>query len=185
MNEKMMTLCTDWTTTNVDGWWMMEKLNGCRAFWDGTKFWTRDGNVIKAPAWFTKGLPHHPLDGEIWAGQEGFECARVAVQFGGNWFKKKSGSTDITFTIFDAPTFNGNWQERMVGISSHIEALRRLHETSCFNVIPFTKVAAGNWIDYALKIRTSGGEGLIFRNPNSGGYEIGRTKNLQRFKFCR
>lgn len=60
----------DWTD-DIDpaGWIVSEKLNGCRAFWDGSQLWSRGGNVIPAPAWFTAGLPTSPLDGEVWAGR--------------------------------------------------------------------------------------------------------------------
>jgi len=34
--------------------------------WAGTKFFTRQGHQIAAPAWFTADLPAQPLDGELW-----------------------------------------------------------------------------------------------------------------------
>jgi DNA ligase-1 len=34
--------------------------------WDGKQLNTRQGNVIHAPAWFTKDLPKTLLDGEFW-----------------------------------------------------------------------------------------------------------------------
>jgi DNA ligase-1 len=48
------------------GWWLSEKLDGVRAWWTGTEFRSRQGNVYHAPSWFTLGLPHVPLDGELW-----------------------------------------------------------------------------------------------------------------------
>ena len=65
MNESQMTLGTDYTPdVNPVGWLVSEKLNGCRAYWDGSQFWTRGGNVIAAPDWFIDGLPAVHLDGE-------------------------------------------------------------------------------------------------------------------------
>jgi DNA ligase-1 len=52
--------------TDLTGWWMSEKLDGVRAWWDGQKFLSRQGNVYYAPDWFTAGLPNVPLDGELW-----------------------------------------------------------------------------------------------------------------------
>ncbi len=46
-------------------WWMSEKLDGVRAWWDGRQFLSRQGNVYHAPEWFTAGLPNVPLDGEL------------------------------------------------------------------------------------------------------------------------
>lgn len=68
MNEKQFTLATDYhPAIDPAGWLASEKMDGCRAYWDGRQFWTRGGNVIMAPAWFTRGLPASHLDGEIWA----------------------------------------------------------------------------------------------------------------------
>ena len=78
---------------SVIGWYMSEKLDGIRAFWDGgisrgiitfevpwantlkdsrlkripvaTGLWTRRGKVIHAPKWFLDQLPPFPLDGEL------------------------------------------------------------------------------------------------------------------------
>src|SRR3954470_6697744 len=47
------------------GWWMSEKLDGLRAYWDGKRLISRLGNEFHAPDWFIKGLPSHPLDGEL------------------------------------------------------------------------------------------------------------------------
>jgi len=35
------------------GWWMSEKLDGVRAYWDGEAFVSRLGNRFVAPDWFT------------------------------------------------------------------------------------------------------------------------------------
>ena len=48
------------------GWWMSEKLDGVRAYWSGTSFYSRQGNVFQAPEWFTADLGSTPLDGELW-----------------------------------------------------------------------------------------------------------------------
>lgn len=33
-------------------WWISEKLDGVRAYWDGADFYSREGNPFPAPAWF-------------------------------------------------------------------------------------------------------------------------------------
>src|SRR5213080_903258 len=47
------------------GWWMSEKLDGVRAYWDGRQFLSRQGNLYHAPDWFVEGLPGVPLDGAL------------------------------------------------------------------------------------------------------------------------
>lgn len=50
---------------DVTGWWMSEKLDGVRAYWDGERFLSRLANHFHAPDWFIEHLPSHPLDGEL------------------------------------------------------------------------------------------------------------------------
>ncbi len=59
--------------TDLTDWWMSEKLDGVRAWWDGQKFLSRQGNIYHAPAWFTAGLPNLPLDGELWLDRKAFQ----------------------------------------------------------------------------------------------------------------
>ena len=47
----------------LDDYWVSEKLDGVRAYWDGERFWSRGGNEYRAPDWFTEGFPDVPMDG--------------------------------------------------------------------------------------------------------------------------
>src|SRR5690606_15002235 len=57
---------------NLEDYWVSEKLDGVRAYWDGEQLWSRGGHVYAAPDWFTAQFPRHPLDGELWSGRERF-----------------------------------------------------------------------------------------------------------------
>src|SRR3954452_18767992 len=57
---------------DLSGWWMSEKLDGVRAYWDGKQFLSRLGNRYHAPDWFVDGLPEVPLDGELWIDRKKF-----------------------------------------------------------------------------------------------------------------
>lgn len=50
------------------GWWLSEKYDGIRAYWDGNgKLYFRTGKEIHAPRTFLRLLPVGlPLDGELW-----------------------------------------------------------------------------------------------------------------------
>ena len=65
--------------TDLADWWVSEKYDGVRGFWDGSALRTRGGERIAAPPWFTAGWPATPLDGELWAGRGGFEQAQSTV----------------------------------------------------------------------------------------------------------
>jgi len=192
IDETKMTLAVDLTSQWPGGWLASEKLNGCRAYWTGTEFFTRGGNIIHAPKWFTKGLPKMHLDGEIHAGRDGkfgmksFEVARVAVQHGGQWFNEVSPltATPLCFSVFDAPEIPGTWRERMT------EASRAVRKCTCADAVKFFRVNDTQWTgdanDYAelmLRFFRLGSEGLMFRNPDAIGYTAGRTANLLRDKF--
>ena len=60
---------TEWDNSSMDptGWYMSEKYDGMRLYWDGLKLITRNGKVVKAPEFITKTLPNtEHLDGELW-----------------------------------------------------------------------------------------------------------------------
>ena len=59
---------TEWDNSSMDptGWWMSEKYDGMRLYWNGSNFYSRQGNKIKAPASITNQMPTSSLDGELW-----------------------------------------------------------------------------------------------------------------------
>lgn len=57
-------------------YWVSEKYDGVRGYWDGYTLRTRGGETVAAPAWFTAGWPATPMDGELWAGRGRFAHAR-------------------------------------------------------------------------------------------------------------
>ena len=59
---------TEWDIDNMEpkGWYITEKYDGMRLFWNGTQFITRQGRKIRAPESITKQLPNVSLDGELW-----------------------------------------------------------------------------------------------------------------------
>ena len=58
---------------DISNWYMSEKLDGIRAYWDGKELFTKNRNKIFAPSWFTKDFPPFPLDGELWTKRGDFE----------------------------------------------------------------------------------------------------------------
>src|ERR1043165_5674308 len=85
---------------NPTGWWMSEKYDGLRGYWDGRNLWTRQGNLIHAPDYFRAELPRDiALDGELWIGHGKFEETVSIV---------RSETPDVRwkrvhFMVFDAP----------------------------------------------------------------------------------
>ncbi len=49
-NAPQLLLANSWENdVDLTGWWMSEKLDGVRAWWDGKQFLSRQGNVFHAP----------------------------------------------------------------------------------------------------------------------------------------
>src|SRR6478609_1670460 len=91
------------------GWWMSEKLDGVRAYWDGARLLSRLGNVLHAPDYFLDGLPKHPLDGELFLNRKSFQKTVAIVRRQ----DKSDHWRQIKFLIFDAPAHGGAFEERV------------------------------------------------------------------------
>ena len=188
--EKDMTLAVDFTgQSSLIGWFASEKLNGVRAYWDGSSFWSRAGKRIEAPDWLTKDLPKIHLDGEIHAGRgtgtcnnnTGYICAMTAVVQGGKWWNKiGNDGMAIRFTAFDAP------KETAWGESGRqpVKWIDRIARIDVGIRIGWTQIANSRHLaEYMIDLHAKGAEGAMFRNPDEIGYHAGRTGALLRWKF--
>jgi len=153
---------------NVSSWYMSEKLDGVRAFWDGEKLISRSGKVFAAPSFFTKEFPKHKLDGELWTKRGDFSNISSIV----NKKKPHSGWTNLTYNIFEVPDTKGNLLERLKSVktSKYIKTVKQI------------KVIDKKHLDDFLKsIEKKGGEGVVVRD-GSLKYYIGRNNNALKVK---
>ncbi|HET9621123.1 MAG TPA: DNA ligase [Kofleriaceae bacterium] len=156
------------------GWWMSEKLDGVRAYWDGETFVSRLGNSFLAPAWFTADLPADTLDGELWVARKKFARAISIVRSadaGADW-------REVCFVVFDAPNARGGFEER----SAHAQ-----------RVLTRAGAPHARWLDHVpctgvdhlraelARVEALGGEGLMLRQPGSP-YVVGRSTSLLKVK---
>ncbi|BEP42722.1 DNA ligase [Variovorax sp. V15] len=142
-------------------YWVSEKYDGVRAFWDGRQLWTRGGERIVAPAWFTTPLPKQPLDGELWAGRGRFAHA---VSTARNQTPNDIAWHEMRYMVFDLPAQPGDFTTRLA-------ALRRLLPiTDAPWVVPVpqeratTHEALQALLDKTVKM---GGEGLMLHRGAS------------------
>lgn len=91
-------------------YWISEKFDGLRAYWDGQRLRTRGGETIHPPAWFTAGWPEQAMDGELWAGRGRFEQALSAVR---QQTPDDSAWRALRFMVFDVPAHPGRFDERI------------------------------------------------------------------------
>jgi len=102
MDETRMALAVNHDNEDVCGWFVSEKLFGCRAYWDGKEMWTRKGKIVQIPkSWKLKLPTDIHLDGEIYAGRENFDAAYAATELG-------RFTPEVRFITFDCPSVIGN-----------------------------------------------------------------------------
>src|SRR5512142_2088221 len=97
----------------LEGYWVSEKYDGVRGYWDGRQLWTRGGTRVAAPAWFTAPLPAVPLDGELWAGRGRFELATSTVR---SQMPNDAAWREIRFMVFDLPAQPGDFDARLAAL---------------------------------------------------------------------
>src|SRR6478609_7967580 len=81
-------------------YWVSEKYDGVRGYWDGKQLLTRSGQPIAAPAWFTAGWPPTAMEGELWAGRGQFQKAVGTVR---QQVPDHNAWRSIRFMVFDLP----------------------------------------------------------------------------------
>jgi DNA ligase 1 len=172
-------LAHSWTSdVDLTGWWMSEKLDGVRAYWDGNQFISRQGNVYHAPDWFIEDLPRDVhLDGELWLSRKGFQRAVSIVRRQ----DKSDHWKEITYLVFDAPRVDDVFEARMAYVAQLLDesqpryARPHVHERCS---------GADHLRDELARVEELGGEGLMMRKPSSR-YEIGRSFSLLKVKSMR
>jgi DNA ligase-1 len=153
------------------GWWISEKLDGVRAYWDGGKFLSRLGNVFHAPDWFIDKLANHPLDGELFLDRKSFQKTVGIVRRQ----DKSDHWKQIKFLVFDAPAHDGPFEQR-------IELLQTLPQHGYAIVHPHTLCEGLAHLKEELaRVEALGGEGLMLRQPKSL-YVAGRSSTLLKVK---
>lgn len=157
---------------NLTGYWVSEKYDGVRGYWDGSKLWTRGGQPIYAPGWFTEGWPSLPLDGELWAGRGAFADTVSAVR---QKTPTDSAWRQLRFMVFDLPAQGGPFDERL-------RALQTLTLAPLVKVVTQARATDHAALQALLKKTViEGGEGLMLHR-GSALYSSLRSDDLLKFK---
>ncbi|GAC1356374.1 MAG: DNA ligase [Variovorax sp.] len=142
-------------------YWVSEKYDGVRGYWDGKQLWTRGGEPVAAPAWFIAPLPRQPLDGELWAGRGRFAHAVSTVR---SHTPNDTAWREMRFMVFDMPARGGDFTSRLA-------VLRKLLPiTDAPWVVPVPQERATTHAELqALLDKTvkMGGEGLVLHRGGS------------------
>jgi len=154
--------------SNVTGWYMSEKLDGVRAYWDGKNLISRGGKIFQVPSFFIKNFPTFDLDGELWTKRDDFSSIISIVK----QKKPHNGWKNITYNIFEVPNADGNLTTR----------LSLVKETKYLKLIKQIKVKNKQHLKTFLKeIEKKGGEGIVVRDASLS-YYTGRNNNALKIK---
>ena len=156
-------------------YWVSEKYDGVRGYWDGRALWTRGGVRVAAPAWFTAGWPAVAMDGELWAGHGQFARAVSTVR---QQTTDDSAWRWLRFMVFDLPTQGGSFSERIPALHGVVNQI----DQPWVQAVTQFKVA-GHQALQALLAKTvkNGGEGLMLHRGASL-YQGRRSDDLLKFK---
>lgn len=163
------------TDIEVEQYWVSEKLDGVRAYWDGKQLITRGGNVIAAPAWFVADFPTQALDGELWLARNKFAETLSIVSkhqpIDSEW-------QNIRYYVFELPDAVGTFTARVRAMQTLVAQQNSpyLKKVSQFRLANqealFTKLQA---------LEQQGAEGLMLHHQDSL-YHTGRSQALLKLK---
>jgi DNA ligase-1 len=159
----------------VQDYWVSEKYDGVRGYWDGRRLISRGGQVITAPPWFTAGWPATPLDGELWAGHGAFAHAQSTTrqaQAGDAAWKR------MRFMVFDLPAAPGSFDQRLPRLRAVVAAIGQ----DWVQAVPQWRVTSEAELQRQLaKVVAAGGEGLVLHKADAP-YRAGRSGDLLKLK---
>ena len=150
---------------------MSEKMDGIRAYWDGSNLLSRHGKKISTPIWFVEELPSVPLDGEMWMGRGKFEKLLSVLK------TKDSNWDEVGYYLFDLPESSDPYEERM----NQLDELKQILPTHV-HIVAIRKCQGREHLEeYLESIIEKGGEGIMARQPLSL-YVKGLTSTLIKVK---
>ena len=156
-------------------YWVSEKFDGVRAYWNGQQLLSRSGHAINAPAWFTQGWPAETADGELWAGRRGFQQAVSTVR---QQTPDDAAWRQIRFMVFDLPNHPGTFTQRIAAY--RLWVVQR--QQPWVQAVEQTRAS-----DHAslqrqlLAMDRAGGEGLMLHRGDAL-YRAERSDNLLKLK---
>ena len=164
---------------DISQYLISEKYDGVRAMWDGKQLYTRQGNIINAPNWFTKDLPKTPLDGELWIARGQFDALSGAVRkempIDAEW-------QQITYNIFELPNAPGPFEARAKLILAIVNNAHANNQALHLKAVNQFRLKDEAGLQAKLKqVVKNGGEGLMLHLA-SAEYIRGRSTVLIKLK---
>ncbi len=162
-------------TIDVNQYWVSEKLDGVRAYWNGKQLLSRRGNPFAAPDWFTRGFPEQALDGELWTGRGQFQYLMGIVT---DRTGDGTGWKQVNYYVFDLPSHAGSYSQRLAAL----QKLQSQTKQPFFKVVEQFRVQTIQELMQKLdRVTSAGGEGLMLQRADTR-HVAGRSNNLLKLK---
>ena len=160
---------------DLGAYWVSEKFDGVRAYWNGQQLLSRGGHPIHAPAWFTEGWPTESADGELWAGRRGFQQAVSTVR---QQTPDDEAWRKIRFMVFDLPGHSGNFTQRIAAYRLWVAQ----RQQPWVQAVEQTRAPDHATLQrQLLAMDRAGGEGLMLHRGDTL-YRAERSDNLLKLK---
>ncbi len=158
---------------SLSDYWVSEKLDGVRAYWDGKQLLSRQGHRFHAPEWFLADFPEQSLDGELWMGRGRFSETSGAVRklepVDAEW-------RQIRLMVFDLPASRAPFSERVVQMKALVSG------SPYIAMIDQRRASSHDALMEQLdQVVANGGEGLMLHEGNSL-YRAGRSDDVLKVK---
>jgi len=159
----------------LEAYWLSEKYDGLRGYWDGQRLLTRGGQTVHAPQWFTAGWPTVPIDGELWAGRGRFEQALSTLR---QQTPNDEAWRAIRFMVFDLPGHSGPFTQRIQAYQRLVDELAQ----PWVQAVPQEKIISHADLMTRLdRMVKDGGEGLMLHRGDAR-YRAVRSDDLLKVK---
>ena len=163
----------------LQDYWVSEKYDGVRGYWNGQQLISRGGQPIAAPAWFTAGWPPTPMDGELWAGRGQFSHAQSTTAQGPvQGTANDAAWRQMRFMVFDLPAAPGSFDQRLPVLQSTVAAIGQSWVQAVEQRKLKNEAELQQWLNQVVK---AGGEGLML-HKGSAPYRSGRSDDLLKLK---
>jgi len=160
---------------DISQYWVSEKLDGVRAYWNGRQLVSRQGNIYAAPAWFIQSFPKQALDGELWLARGEFQRLVSIV-------RKKQAVDDewksVRYFVFDLPHLKQTFNLRLKALQDLVEQSDSVYLQIVKQYRLNNKTALMQSLNQVVD---AGGEGLMLHHAEAL-YHSGRNTDVLKVK---
>lgn len=160
---------------NLNQYLVSEKLDGVRVYWNGKELISKQGNIIRAPKWFTDDFPKECFEGELWIDRGKFELVSGIVR---QEIPNDEDWRQVKLMLFDMPKNPKIFESRLADMKILVANLnlKNLKLIEQFEIASHDELIKK--LNEVIKI---GGEGLMLHKKDSF-YKTGRNNDLLKLK---